>query len=321
MDYVNDGCRTTDCLVTNPIVDRKYPRRPLTGLALAACAVLATGCVVLTLPGAEPAEFRFALLGDRTGEARLGVWEQVWREAALEEPAFVLTVGDTIEDLHDVQAEAQWREVKKGLEAYKRFPLYLTPGNHDIWSELSERLFRQHAGHPPHYSFDHDQAHFTILDNSRSDELSADELDFLEQDLRAHATASVKFIVSHRPSWLFYVAVQNPKFPLHQLARRYGVRYVIAGHVHQMMHAELQGVTYLSMPSAGGHLRNSGQYEDGWFFGHTLVDVRGTDVAFQIEELKAPHGQGRVSKPGDWTLLGLAHRAAGGSRSAGIPAR
>jgi UDP-2,3-diacylglucosamine pyrophosphatase LpxH len=274
-----------------------------------------------SLMRADPAEFRFAILGDRTGEAQAGVWEQVWRETAAEKPAFVLTTGDIIEGLHDAVAEEQWREVERGLQAYRRFPLYLTPGNHDIWSEASEELFRRHAGHAPHYSFDYAQAHFTILDNSRSDELPADELDFLEQDLKAHAAQSVKFIVSHRPSWLIYVAMQNPNFRLHQLARQYGVRYVIAGHVHQMMHAELQSVTYLSMPSAGGHLRNSGRYEDGWFFGHTLAEVRGTEVAFRIEELKAPHGQGRVSKPADWTLLGLAHRAAGGSRSAGIPAR
>ena len=26
-----------------------------------------------------------------------------------------------------------------------RFPLYLAPGNHDIWSEASGRLFRHHA--------------------------------------------------------------------------------------------------------------------------------------------------------------------------------
>jgi UDP-2,3-diacylglucosamine pyrophosphatase LpxH len=274
-----------------------------------------------SLMRADPAEFRFAILGDRTGEAQAGVWEQVWRETAAEKPVFVLTAGDIIEGLHDAVAEQQWREAERGLQTYRRFPLYLTPGNHDIWSEASEELFRRHAGHAPRYSFDYAQAHFTILDNSRSDELPADELDFLEQDLKAHAAQSVKFIVSHRPSWLIYVAMQNPNFRLHQLARQYGVRYVIAGHVHQMMHAELQSVRYLSMPSAGGHLRNSGRYEDGWFFGHTLVEVRGTEVAFRIEELKAPHGQGRVSKPADWTLLGLAHRAAGGSRSAGIPAR
>jgi len=278
-----------------------------------------------TVSGAD--SFRFAVLGDRTGEAQPGVYEQVWREVAAENPAFVVTVGDMIEGLSDTTAEKQWQQVEQIYRPYRKYPLYLTPGNHDIWSEASERLFRQHSGHAPNYSFDHQQAHFTILDNSRSDELGAEELAFLEQDLKEHAAQAVKFVFMHRPSWLIPVAMRNTNFPLHQLARRYGVQYVIAGHIHQIMRAELEGVTYLAMPSAGGHLRNSGQYQDGWFFGHALVEVRGNEIDFQIEELKPPHGQGRITRPTDWTLIGLAEkrgsaqRAAGGSLSAGIPAR
>ena len=271
--------------------------------------------------------FRFAILGDRTGDVQPGIYEQVWREVAAENPAFVVSVGDTIEGSNDALAAGEWREVEQLHRPYRKYPLYLAPGNHDIWSAASERLFREHSGHPPHYSFDHAQTHFTILDNSRSDELASEELTFLEQDLREHAAQPLKFILMHRPSWLLHVAMRNPNFQLHQLARQYAVPYVVAGHVHQIMRAELEGVTYLAMPSSGGHLRNSKQYQDGWFFGHALVEVRGSDVEFQIEELKPPHGQGRISRPGDWTLLGLAarrgaaQRAAGGSWSAGIPAR
>ena len=35
------------------------------------------------------------------------------------------------------------------------------------------------------------------------------------------------------------------------------------------------------------------------------MDVRGQAVSFQIKELKAPHGQGRVTSPKDWGLLGV----------------
>ena len=83
--------------------------------------------------------FRFALLGDRTGETRPGVFEQVWKEIATEAPAFVVSVGDTIQGTEDESVEAQWREVDQLLMPYKRYPLYLTPGNHDIWSTKSER--------------------------------------------------------------------------------------------------------------------------------------------------------------------------------------
>ncbi len=269
--------------------------------------MLAALLAVFAVCGADSqsAAFRFAILGDRTGEAQPGVYEEAWREAAAAHPAFVVTTGDTIEGMDDATAVREWREAERIWAPY-RLPLYLVPGNHDIWSEASEAIFRRHAGHPPRYSFDHDGAHFTILDNSRTDELSDSELKFLADDLRAHAAQPVKFVFSHRPSWLLNAMLENPRFPLQQLALKYGVRYVIAGHVHQMLHGDLDGVMYLSMPSSGGHLRNSRRYEDGWFFAYTIVEVRGSEVRFAIHELKPPYGEGRVTEPKDWGNAGLA---------------
>jgi len=83
---------------------------------------------------------------------------------------------------------------------------------------------------------------------------------------------------------------------------------VVAGHVHQLLRFELEGVTYLSMPSAGGHLRGSGEYADGWFFGHARVDVPGAEMDFRLEELHPPHGQGRLTAPTDWGAAGLLKR-------------
>lgn len=248
--------------------------------------------------------FRFAILGDRTGEPHGGVYQQVWKEISAEDPAFVISVGDTIQGVQDENAEAQWREIDQLLQPYRRYPLYLAPGNHDIWSAKSEQLFRQHA-RGLHYSFDYRQAHFTILDNSRTEALSNEELVFLESDLKAHAAQPLKFVVSHRPSWLLNAALQNPNFSLHQLARRYGVEYIIAGHLHQMLHFELEGVTYVSMPSSGGHLRSSEAYNDGWFFAYALVEADGKSITLQIRELGPPFGQGRITKLQAWGIRGL----------------
>jgi len=260
--------------------------------------------LALSALAADP---RFVILGDRTGEAQPGVFEHVLKEVDAEHPDFVVTVGDLIQGGHDDTAEAEWQAVDQILKPFK-YPLYLAPGNHDIWSAASERLFREHSGHPPNYGFDRGPIHFTVLDNSRSDALSNSEIAFLEQDLRDHAKSPVKFVLMHRPSWLLPVTLRQPDFPLHRLAQKYGVKYVIVGHVHQLMNAELEGITYLAMPSSGGHLRASGKYEDGWFFGHGLVEVSGSDVHFEIREAKAPHGEGRVSKPAEWTLFGRGGR-------------
>jgi 3',5'-cyclic-AMP phosphodiesterase len=266
--------------------------------------------VLFALAAAPPETFHFVLLGDRTGETAPGVYERVWHDAAAGNPAFVLSAGDTIQGLNDATAADEWQKAEQILLPYRKFPLYLTPGNHDIWSRPSERLFRTYAGHPPHYSFDYQQAHFTILDNSRTEQFSADELQFLEKDLQEHAVQTVKFIVSHRPSWLIDAALANPQFTFHQLAKKYGVKYVVAGHLHQMLHVDLEDVAYVSLPSAGGQLRASMQYDDGWFFGHTMVEVHGASVSFQIFEVKPPYGQGRTSSLRDWGKLGRLKAAA-----------
>jgi len=276
-----------------------------------ACASLAAFTVLLLAGAAqEPDSFRFVVLGDRTGEAQPGVYERVWKDAAAEGPAFVVSVGDTIQGLNDETADAEWQQVEKMLSSWKRFPLYLAPGNHDIWSARSEKLFRKHSGHAPHYSFDYRQAHFTVLDNSLSDQLSVAELAFLEEDLREHSEQPLKFIVSHRPSWLLNAVVGDSNFRLHQIAKKYNARYVIAGHIHEMLHAELEDVDYISMVSSGGHLRSSGKYEDGWFFGYAVVDVRAKAAEFHVHELGAPYGQGRSNGLSAWGKAGLIKSAA-----------
>jgi predicted phosphodiesterase len=270
--------------------------------------------VLLALGGAgiaafKPADdFAFAILGDRTGEEVEGVYEEAWRETNLERPAFVVTVGDTIQGGSDRRVETEWEEAEAVLGPYRRYKILFTPGNHDVWSAASARAFVAHSKRPLHYGFDFKQVHITVLDNSRTDDLSTEEIEFLKKDLAAHDKQPVKFIVSHRPSWILQVVLGNPAFPLHQLAARYHVKYVIAGHIHQMLRFELDGVTYLSMASSGGHLRENKTYERGWFFQHTLARVRGNQVDLEIKELERPYGNRRVTRPGDWGAAGLLRR-------------
>jgi hypothetical protein len=253
--------------------------------------------------------FKFVLLGDRTGEAQPGVYEQIWSEIGREHPNFVLSGGDTIQGGNDTTAPHEWKAVFARLEPYRSIPFYLVPGNHDVWSPLSESLFRQFARHPVHYSFDYEQLHVTVLDNSRTEQFTADELKFLASDLDVHKSQPLKMIVSHRPSWLIPILFSNPRNPIHQIAKKYGVQYVIASHIHQMLRFDLEGIIYICLPSAGGHLRASKSLSDGWFFGYILVEVSNDKVTFGIKEVGAPWGAGRVTALEDWGSAGLVKKA------------
>ncbi|HEX4810099.1 MAG TPA: metallophosphoesterase [Bryobacteraceae bacterium] len=262
--------------------------------------------MAVALASARGSEFHFVILGDRTGSAVSGVYQQVWRDTALDHPDFVITVGDTIEGGDDLTADAEWRNVLADIAPFLHYRIFYTPGNHDVWSIASAQSFEKFTGHPLHYSFDYETAHFTVLDNSRSDEMPSEELAYLQNDLAKHAKQPIKFVFMHRPSWIVPVLLQNSEFPLQRIAKKWGVQYVVAGHLHQMLHFDLGGVTYVSMGSSGGHLRESKEYEKGWFFQHTLVSVRGGSVSFAIKETGAPWGKSRSTSLNDWGVAGLA---------------
>ena len=248
--------------------------RPRFGLTAAAA-------VFLAFAAAKPAtnDFHFCILGDRTGDAQPGVYERVWRYVEAQHPDFVINVGDTIQGGNDTTAEAEWAALKPLWERYK-VPFYFTPGNHDIWSPASRKIYEKETGHPASYGFDFENAHFTVLDNSQTEDLSDEQMQFLERDLAAHKDRDPKFVFFHKPFWLIPVKFQSAQFPFHQLAKKYGVRYVISGHGHQFLRLLDDGIVYIEAGSSGGKLKGEGS-ESGWFFGYTLVHVVGSKVEIQ----------------------------------------
>ena len=76
-------------------------------LRTVSCILLLVTLLSLLVAAPPNGPFRFVLLGDRTGEAQPGIYERVWRQIAAEHPAFVLSVGDTIQGLEDAAADAE----------------------------------------------------------------------------------------------------------------------------------------------------------------------------------------------------------------------
>jgi predicted phosphodiesterase len=257
---------------------------------------LAAGLAALLWSGPPaPNRFRFAILGDRTGETVPGVYEQVWREAVAGNPDLVVSVGDSIQGLNDATAAAEWAEVRRIWAGFAK-PLLLAPGNHDIWSAASRQLYVQQSGRPASYGFDFRGAHFTILDNSGGMQLSPAQTKFLEQDLETHEDSAPKFVVFHQPFWLIPLMLDNPDFPFHRLMKKHHVSAVIGGHTHQFAHFERDGILYLVMGSSGGHLRGhdpAKEYAQGWFFHHGEAEVVGGKVKIAVLEAGPPFGKAR----------------------------
>jgi hypothetical protein len=189
-------------------------------------------------------------------------------------------------------AHAQWDTIAAFLEELE-CPVYLTPGNHDIWSDESESVYRERAGSAPYYSFDHQDAHFVVLDNSRLEswnEADAEMIDWLETDLASAQDARHIFVFAHKPLWTQTLALGREE-RIHDLFAAHGVDVHFTGHLHHYFSAEYDGVAYVSMGSSGGGVYPTDDADArGQFFQFGWVTVSDEDYELAIVELGAVHG-------------------------------
>lgn len=195
-------------------------------------------------------------------------------------------------------ADNEWRALRILWGRYN-YPLYFTPGNHDIWSGASRAIYEKETGHPAAYGFNYGNAHFTVLDNSQTENLSGRQMDFLARDLEENRDRNPKFVFFHKPFWLIPVTFQNGANPFHQLMKKYGVRYVISGHGHQFVRLVEDGIVYLEAPSSGGALKGHG-FAQGWFFGQLFTCVKGPETNMLVKEVSRPACEGRSFPTGEW---------------------
>ena len=93
--------------------------------------------------------FRFAILPDRTGGNRPGVFEGALAKLKLLQPEFVMSTGDLI-DGYTTDPKlwtAQWEEFD-GLVNRLDMPFHYVPGNHDIGNPLLLDAWKQRHGSP-----------------------------------------------------------------------------------------------------------------------------------------------------------------------------
>lgn len=202
----------------------------------------------------EDYPMQFAVIGDRTGEHEPGIYGQIVREIQRLKPDFVLSVGDMIEGYTNdtIAIKREWEEYKRLLEPLT-MPIYLAPGNHDIWDSTSLELYKRYIGEP-YYSFNRRGMHFILLDNSRYDTVgafSSKQIDWLTADLERNMDATHTFAVFHIPYWIETIAEEKSD-TLHNLFERYGVDGVFTGHYHSYFSGEFDGIIYTGVGSSGG---------------------------------------------------------------------
>lgn len=239
--------------------------------------------ILLLVSSASAEKLRIAVFGDRTGGADQAVFERMVLAAERMRPDLLVNCGDNVEgytsDLDELRA--QWKQVK---DTYARLscPVYICPGNHDIWDDASDLVFREETGREPNYSFDVGEVHFTILDNSRPEEFGQfppEQVEWLRADLAKAASARHRFVFMHKPFW-YACLEKNQEDKLHQVLREGKATRVFTGHYHGFCYREIDGLPYHLCGSVGGG--NSQVRARGDFYGFLWVTVDGDRVDVAI---------------------------------------
>ena len=207
----------------------------------------------------SPARFQIAIMTDRTGGHRPGVWMDAVNKLNLLRPEFVVSVGDLIEGYTNdkKQVEREWNEFT-GFVDQLDMKFFFVAGNHDVTNPMMHQLWREKFG-PKWYSFDYKEVHFLCLcSEDPVNQIGEEQLKFIREDLAANRVARWTLVFIHKPLWTYAESQiknggddrTNWKQVENLLVDR--PHTVFAGHVHHYVQYERNEQKYYSLATTGG---------------------------------------------------------------------
>ncbi len=243
-------------------------------------------CIGLFLFAKTDKDFRFAIVGDRTGSAVDQVFEEIIDEVRLLDPDFVMCVGDLIEGYESDTSimYAQWDSM---LATIATLPckFYFVPGNHEIQNQTDRAIYEEKTGVKRYYSFNYNNSHFIILDNTMTywaqpQQMSTEQLAWLEKDLEKHRQMDNIFVFYHIPTYI-YAMREDRTDTLVQIFEKYGVDAVFTGHHHEYSYMDRNGIEYINVGSSGGGMSTNDPAR-GHFYHYLMVSVRGQERSIAV---------------------------------------
>ena len=214
----------------------------------------------------DPNDFQFAIVTDRTGGMRPGVFSKAVAKVNELQPEFVITVGDLIPGggrLRDVkEIRRQWEEFNGFVEGFE-MPFFYLPGNHDVSNGVMDRIWDEMFG-VRYYTFVYKDVLFLCL-NTQDGEgsspfLGKQQIDWAKQELAKHTEVRWTMVFIHQPLWVMEEGIQRGKggpktktgWPEVEKALAGRKHTVYAGHVHRYVKYERNEANYYTLGTTGG---------------------------------------------------------------------
>lgn len=220
--------------------------------------------------------FQFAIVSDRTGGRRPGVFSRAVEKINLLQPEFVISVGDLIEGYsEDPGAWAlEWSEFESKLTRFQ-MPFFFCPGNHDIANLPMSKEWHRKFGRS-YYDFRYQDCLFVVLNTEEEPKkdreyfFTATQRAWLKQVLENNKDVRWTFVFMHKPVW----SITKHKDPADNStslgwdeieASLQGRKHtVFSGHNHVYAKSVRNGMDYYILATTGGASTLTG-LKDGKF--------------------------------------------------------
>jgi hypothetical protein len=205
----------------------------------------------------NPRNFQFAVVSDRTGGHREGVFEKALEKLNLLHPEFVMSVGDFIEGYTKdrTQLDKEWAEWD-GFMKNLNMRFFALPGNHDISNGVMRNLWLERYGRA-YYHYVYKDVLFIAMDTNDDQGVIIDQaqVDYVKKALSDNPNVRWTMLFMHHPVWNYKAfngfgeieaALQNRKYT------------VFAGHNHGYLKAVRNNRNYYILATTGGGSRLRG---------------------------------------------------------------
>lgn len=203
----------------------------------------------------DPDQFQFAIVTDRTGGHRPGVFEDAVKKLNLLQPEFIVSVGDMIEGYtrdEDV-IYREWDEFNGFIEQLE-MPFFYVPGNHDYINDVMARIWEEKYG-PSYYHFLYKDVLFLCLNSEEARKgsdmggIEKQQYEYVKKVLEDHPDVKWTLVFMHQPLWIldntrYWSDVEN------LLKDR--KHTVFAGHLHHYVKYLRNDSRYFILATTGG---------------------------------------------------------------------
>ncbi|GAB4156956.1 MAG: hypothetical protein Tsb009_34010 [Planctomycetaceae bacterium] len=252
----------------------------------------------------RPKDFQFAIVTDRTGGRRPGVFTRAVEKINLLQPEFVVSVGDLIEGYTEDPGQwaLEWSEFESKIEQLQ-MPFFMCAGNHDITNTPMSDEWKRKFGRT-YYHFKYHNVLFLVLNTEDKPApgklpyyISPEQQKWAADVLNQNKDVRWTFVILHKPTWTYPNADPNVCGWAGIDAALRGRRYtVFAGHKHQYQRTVIRGREHYMLATTGGASNLSG-IQNGRFDHFVWVTMK--DNGPQIANLLLDGVAGRnVGIPG-----------------------